>query len=143
MSKKVGRKSKFKKIYCKKLLDFFSKEKTKIILEKFYYKNGDEKEKETEIAQELPTKTGFCISIGVSTTSFDRWLQSNKEFRGAWEEAKKIQEEFWLQNSIRGLYSPQFTIFMGKNVFGWKDKQEIDQNNTGKIEVELVSYDKT
>lgn len=127
-----GRPSKYKKIYAKKLLKFFNRERIRIILEKYYYKNGDEKEKEIEVPEELPTKTGFCMSIKVDPNTFDRWVKAHKEFRGAWETAKKIQEEFWLQNSIRGLYPPQFTIFMGKNVFGWKDKTETDLTSKGK-----------
>lgn len=127
-----GRPTKYTKRFAQKLLDFFDKERTKIILERFYYKNGDEKEKEIEVANELPTIQGFCISIGIVKDTLHRWVEIHKEFSDAYKKAKEMQEEFWLQNSIRGLYNPAFTIFAGKNMFGWRDKTETDITSGGK-----------
>lgn len=129
--KKVGRPSEYKPYYVKRLLKFFKKERTKIIYEKFYYKNGDEKEKEVEVANELPTIEGFCIEQKIGKGTFHRWVKANKEFRNAYKKCKIIEEEFWKQNSLRGLYNPAFTIFLGKNVFGWKDKKETDITSGG------------
>jgi hypothetical protein len=134
--KKVGRPSKYHPKYCKKLLEYFKKEPTKVIKEKFYYKKGDTKEKDVEVANEMPTLTGFAMEIGVSIWAIDRWVKAHKEFRTAYSEAKKMQENFWMQNAMRGLFNPQFAIFAGKNIFGWKDKSEVEES--GKVRVEVL-----
>jgi hypothetical protein len=123
--KKRGRKSKFRKIYCKRIIDYFNIPPTKIVLEKIHYKNGGEKEKEIEVANELPTITGFAMSIGVDDTTVVRWTKKNQTFRTAYEKAKKMQEDIWFKNSLKGFYNPQFAIFAGKNIFGWKDESKV------------------
>jgi len=130
-TKKNGRPTKYKPEYCEQILAFFNIERTKIILEKFYYKNGDVKEKEVEVANELPTLQGFAISIGVTRDTLHKWIKKHKKFLYAYKEAKTLQEDFWLQNSIRGLYPGAFTIFAGKNMFGWRDKNETDITSGG------------
>jgi len=135
MKNKGGRPTKYKKIYAKRIVKYFDKERTKVIFERFYYKNGDEKEKEIEVANELPTILGFCISIGIVKDTLHKWVKAHKEFADAYRKAKIMQEEFWQQNSLRGLYNPAFTIFMGKNVFGWKDKSEVDQKHSGSLTI--------
>lgn len=135
MAKKRGRPTKYKKIYCKRMLNFFNREKTKIIFERFYYKNGDEKEKEIEVANELPTIIGFCMTLGIERVTLLRWVKAHKEFCNAYNKAKEIQEEFYTQNSIRGLFNPAFAIFAGKNMFGWRDKSEVEQKHSGNITI--------
>lgn len=127
-----GRPTKYKKKYCKEIIEFFSRERTKIILETYYYKNGETKEKEIEVANELPTIIGFCIKIGVDRTTLLEWVSKHPEFSHAYKKAKEMQEEFWLQNSVRGLFPGAFTIFAGKNMFGWKDRTETDVTSGGK-----------
>lgn len=139
---KVGRPTKYKKKYCKEILEYFDIPRTKVILEKFYYKNGDQKEKEIEIANELPTIKGFAIKIGVDEDTILNWSKQHKDFFGAYKKAKDLQQEFWVQNSIRGLYNPAFTIFMGKNVFGWKDRSDVTTDDK-KLEGLVILKDKS
>ena len=134
MATHFGRPTKYQKKYCKEIIKFFDKERTRIIYETFYYKNGEEKKKEIEVANELPTINGFCIKIGIHPDTLHEWVKKYSHFSDAYKRAKIMQEEFWQQNSMRGLYNPLFTIFMGKNVFGWKDKTEVEQTSRVVIE---------
>lgn len=147
---KRGRKTKYRKIYCKKIIDYFNVSPTKTIIETYYYKNGESKEKPIEIANELPLFSGFAHLIGVNGDTIVEWAEAktkaNKlkypEFSAAYKKAKELQESMWTNNSLKGLYNPAFTIFMGKNVFGWRDKQDIDHTSGGeKISVGVISYE--
>jgi len=126
--RKPGQPTKYRPIYCKKIIKFFDKPSTRTVNETFYYKNGDEKVKEIEVPNELPTIDLFAMSIGVDDTTLLNWGKKHKEFFAAYQKAKKLQENIWLQNSLRGLYPSQFAIFIGKNVFDYKDKTEQDIN---------------
>lgn len=127
----AGRPTKYDEKYCEEILSFFDVEKTKIILEKFYYKNGEEKEKEVEVANELPTIQRFCHNIGINKSTLHEWVKKHKEFTDAYKKAKDLQEDMWLTNSLKGLYPGAFTIFAGKNMFGWRDKTETDITTGG------------
>lgn len=128
---------------AEKLVEHFDVEHTKVILERFYYKNGDEKEKEIEIANELPTIEGFCKEVDMSKDTLHRLIKmtepvSNKEvlvhpeLSDAYKRARTMQEDMWLKVSLKGLYPGAFTIFAGKNMFGWRDKTETDITSGGK-----------
>lgn len=138
--KKRGRPTKYKPIYCKKIVEFFNISPTITKLEKFYYKNGDVKEKEVEVANEFPTIIDFSTSIGVDEDTILNWTKKHKAFLGAYTKAKKLQENIWLKNGLKGLYNPYFAGLMGKNIYGWKDKQEVDNKHTGELVVKRVSY---
>lgn len=138
--KKFGRPSKYKKIYAKKLIKHFDIEPTRTILEKFYYKNGDIKEKEVEVANELPTIIGFAREIGVTDDTLVRWSKRYKDFSAAYRWAKSLQERIWMVNSLKGLYNPYFAALMGKNIYNWKDKTETDTKHTGTVVIRKVGY---
>ncbi len=144
-SNPVGAPVKYTVEVCKdmaqQLVSFFDVEATKIIHEKFYYKNGDEKKKEIEVANELPTLIGFCRKYGVNKETLIRLVKMrdenggliHKELTNAYKKIKAIQKDIWMKNSLKGLYNAQFAIFTGKNVFGWKDKHEIEHKVTNKF----------
>lgn len=138
--KKAGRPTKYKPIYCKKIVEFFDIPPTMTKMEKFYYKNGDVKEKEVEVANELPTILRFARSIGTTDTTVVAWTKKYKPFLTAYLLAKSLQEDIWLTNGLKGLYNPYFAGLMGKNIYGWKDKQEVDTKHTGELVVKRVSY---
>ena len=125
---KVGAPSKYTDDIPQKMLDYFDIEATRTVYDKMYDKKGNMiAEKEREVANSLPTIEGFCKLINVSKNTLHEWLKddSKVELQDAYKKAKDMQEAVWQENSLKGLYNPIFTIFMGKNVFGWKDKQEI------------------
>ncbi|PZM81824.1 hypothetical protein DLH72_04990 [Candidatus Gracilibacteria bacterium] len=131
-----GGKSKFKKKFIKELEEYFNigsnflKEE---IIEGTTYTKITPK----EFASNLPTLQGFCYKIGIHRDTFYLWLkqaeddnyieedkEDKKKLSDTYKKAKENQENIWLQNSLKGLYSPAFAIFLGKNVFGYKDKTE-------------------
>jgi hypothetical protein len=131
----AGRPSVYKDDIPQRMLEYFDIEATKTVIEKMFDKNGKlSGEKEREVANTLPTIEGFCRLIGVSKETLHRWLddEEKEELRDAYKKSKSIQEAIWLECSLKGLYHPLFTIFMGKNVFGWSDKVEVkaDVNTT-------------
>ena len=77
--KKKGRPTKYKPGYCQRLTEFFSIEPCRTTTERFYYKNGDEKEKEIEVANNLPFFSGFARQIKVNTDTLNEWTKKHKE----------------------------------------------------------------
>ena len=43
------------------------------------------------------------------------------------------QRGIWIENGTKGLYQPQFTIFVAKNCTDMRDKVEIDVDTTYKL----------
>jgi len=123
----AGRPTDYDPKYCEEIVAYFDIKPTKITHERFYYKNGDEKEKEIEVANELPTLARFAHSIDVNRCTLREWADKYPEFSAAYKRATELQEDIWQKNALKGLYNPAFAIFMGKNVYGWRDKREVEQ----------------
>jgi len=140
MAKKMGRPSKYKPIYCKRLIKYFDIEPHYTETVTIKYKNGTEKIIKKEIANDIPTFEGFSDSIGVDESTLLRWRDKYKDFRSAYNKAKQLQKKIWIVNSMKGLYPAFYAIFFGKNVFGWKDKSEVDNKHTGNVIIKRVSY---
>lgn len=79
---------------------------------------------------DFPSFTRFAHNIGVCDDTLTEWADKHPEFSVATSKCKKLQEDIWRINALNGNYSSQFSIFLGKNVYGYKDKTEIDQNVT-------------
>lgn len=76
-----------------------------------------------------PTVTGMCNALGVDRQTLLRWEKG--EHREGTHQAlivkyKKMLEEFWELQMINGKINPVTGIFLGKNHFGYADKQEIE-----------------
>lgn len=123
-----GRPTKYKPEYCQAIIDFFSIPPTRTVIETITRKDGSTLEKETQVASDFPTIQGFCFSIDIVKDTLHEWIAKYPEFADAYKRAKELQENLWVQNSIKGLYNPAFTIFTGKNIFGWRDKQEVEHS---------------
>lgn len=123
-----GQPTKYKPEYCEQILAFFNVEPTKFITEITTFKNGTTKEREVEVANNLPTLERFAFNLGVSRDSLQEWAKVHPEFSVAYKRAKELQEQIWKVNALNGNYNAAFAIFMGKNVYGYKDKTEVDQN---------------
>ena len=134
-----GRPTKYTEEYCDKIIEFFDVDPVRITTEKFYYKNGDEKEKEIEVANELPFISEFERKEGLGIGRCSKWAKAAHEdgsykypnFRQAYKEAKALQQNMLVKLALKGLYTPAFSIFSAKNMFGWRDKQEIDHTSKG------------
>ena len=125
-----GRPSKYKKRYCKLLIEHFSIEPQTEKVRTEYYANGQVKsEEKTPWAQTLPTFQGFAMKIGVAMSTLGKWRNEHEEFSEAYARAREMQEHIWLQNSMSGLYNATFAKFFGMNCFGYKDRSEVDVGN--------------
>lgn len=123
--KPPGRPSGYKPEYVDKLIAFFdvsptiSKEKISV-----NRRTGEAQVTEEKEAIDLPTFERFAHSIGTSHKTLLEWKERFPVFRKAYERAKELQQDVWQTNTLHNRYNSAFAIFMGKNVFGWKDKSE-------------------
>jgi hypothetical protein len=114
--KKRGRPTKYKPQYCGKLVDWFKK---------------------TINSGKFPTLTEFAyFEINVRKKTLLGWKEKYPAFLLAYKKAKFLQAKFlqwqcWFDKSISGEYKSPFTIFAGKNIFGWHDQIQLqgDENN--------------
>lgn len=118
-----GRPTKYKKEYCEKIIEYFSKRPDSDQEEVTYYQNGSVKSRKPG-PWEFPTFQGFAFEIGVTVPTLLKWTTEHKEFFNAYARAKEIQEAIWLQESMAGRYNAQFAKFFGVNCLGYKDKVE-------------------
>lgn len=126
---KVGRPTKYDEKYCKQLIAMFDIDATREVYETYTYKDGTTKEVSRLEPAELPTITDFAKKIGVNKDTLYEWAKKHKEFSDSLKKAKEMQENIWQKNSLMGLYNSTFAIFMGKNCYGWKDRQEIENKH--------------
>lgn len=117
-----GRPTKYKPEYCDDIIDYFSGEP--------YSTETTESGASKKIPNDLPLIQNYAKKIGVCVDTLNEWTKVHPAFSEAYKKARALQEAFWTTNSLHGLYSPAFTIFAGKNMFGWRDKQE--HEHTGK-----------
>lgn len=133
-----GRPTKYENSFCDKIVDFFDIEPTRTTIEKFYYKNGDVKEKEIEVANELPFISEFERENKLGIGRCSKWAKAKysdnyekielrgkykyPNFRQAYKEAKELQKNMLIKLALKGLYQGAFSIFSAKNMIGWRDK---------------------
>lgn len=129
---KRGRPTKYHKKYCKDIIKWFDVPYTKTLTQTYTYKDGSVSEKEIEVGNDLPTIEGFCSKkLDISKTTLHEWVKKYDDFANAYKKARQMQEAMWVSNSMKGLYPGAFTIFAGKNMFGWRDKRELDHTSKG------------
>ena len=135
----------FKKEYTEKLIEYFNIKPNflKKIITK--WKNDYEKIEYKEFANNMPTIQWFCRKLSIDRHTLYNRLSDAKNWKEellkSWEKViifdkdkqeflhtfnicKEIQEQIWMENSLKWLYNPSFSIFFWKNVFKWKDKVE-------------------
>ena len=74
-----------------------------------------------------PTVMGFCNSLGINRSTLFDWRHGN--FRADTHQAVILKaygllEELWESYMQNGKINPVSGIFLGKNNFGYQDKQE-------------------
>ena len=78
-----------------------------------------------------PTVTGLCNALGIDRSTFYRWgtgelrETENSDHRTLVKKARNILEELWEDYMLNGKINPVTGIFLGKNHFGYADKQEV------------------
>lgn len=85
-----------------------------------------------------PTVMGFCNSLGISRQTIYQWKMGNQRRETHQEvavRAYRLLEELWEDYMLNGKVNPVSGIFLGKNNFGYQDKQEyVVTPNTGVVE---------
>lgn len=74
----------------------------------------------------------FCDEHNVYPDLLSRLAKRNKGFRRALKKAKAHQEAVLSEGGVNGEFNPAVTIFLLKNVAGYRDKKDIDHTTKGK-----------
>lgn len=80
-----------------------------------------------EESDSKPTITGLCNAIGIDRKTLYRWEQGHyrsQTHQKLIKRYKGILEELWEIEMVEGKINPIVGIFLGKNHFGYTDKQE-------------------
>lgn len=131
--KKIGRPTKYDPIYCKQIIEFFDIEPMNFKDITITYKDGSTKECTEEEANLLPTMRKFAKSIGVDHTTLLEWCKKYPDFSTAYNRAKEAQQEFIIENGLRGNYQGYFAGLYMKNMFGWRDKTDVEHSGEVKF----------
>ena len=142
-TKKIGRPTDYKPEYCDKIVEYFTQEPYREVIETYYYKNGESKDSVKLIANDLKFISGFAREIGVTTTTIHRWKEKYEEFSDALKKAKEIQQEHLVINGLQGNYQTAFAIFTAKNITDWRDNKDplVDQSKHSTLIVKINKND--
>lgn len=124
----VGRPPKYKKEYCKQMLDYFKNAKLTDVQTEIVASGGKAVTIEKKVCGDMPTIGGFAISIDTHRATLYEWCRNYSEFRDAFKKCQEIQERWLTLNGLKGNVNTAFGIFTAKNVLGWRDKQEIQHS---------------
>ena len=78
-----------------------------------------------------PTVSGMCNALGIDKATFYRWGTGeyregeSSDHRIVVKRARCVLEELWEDYMLNGKINPVSGIFLGKNHFGYADKQEV------------------
>lgn len=139
--------------YDPKIIDtmydyFYNAEKTKVIEETVYLKNGEIREISKEVANTPPHFSEFCRKKNIPYRKFKLWLTLYDDLYEAYEDCNEIIKEFIIDNGLVGKYQSNFAIFAATNLTDMKVKTEnitkqvnvntlldqIEKKNTAEIE---------
>lgn len=117
----AGRKTKYKKEYDQKIIDYFLNKKKLI--------EGDTK----NLKAYFPTLIRFALEIWVCPDTITEWEKVHPSFYKSVRICLKIQEVLLLENALLWNYYAPMAQFILKNNHWYKDKTEVDNDN--KIEI--------
>lgn len=77
-----------------------------------------------------PTVMGLCNALGIDRQTFYNWgtgrtRSESSDRMNIVKKAHNILEELWEDYMLNGKINPVSGIFLGKNHFGYADKQEV------------------
>lgn len=119
--KKLGRPSTYNPKYPDQMIKFF--------------------EDRVDKPKDMPTLTKFAMELGIHPDTITDWGAKFPPFFRAIKRCKKIQEEVLIQNGLSSRYNTAFTIFCMKNLHGWKNEQQADNNQEIKIVISKEDQD--
>jgi hypothetical protein len=81
-----------------------------------------------KIPARMPTFGQYASNIGVNGDTLVEWEKEHKDFSAAYNEAKRLQQEWLIEVGMSGECPPASFIFIAKNVTDMKDKTEVDMS---------------
>ncbi len=78
----------------------------------------------------------FAVEKDIWKQRFYEWAKENEVFADYLKKAEEIQETRLLRKGVKGGNATAFTIFLLKNLHGYRDKQDIDMKQERIIKVE-------
>ncbi|MDQ0825411.1 hypothetical protein QFZ60_001584 [Arthrobacter sp. B2I5] len=133
----MARPTKYKKLFCKSIIEYFDQPLTYQEEETKYYK-GEPYPVTRTVVTELPTFERFASSIGVTMSTMWEWKQSHEEFSNAYSQAQQLQEQMIVGNAMAGRYVGSFAQFYLKNKHQYVEQSQIDHTTDGKPMTALV-----
>lgn len=128
--KPMGRPSKYKPEFCDKIIEFFDRQPIESVEVTKEDKNGDPYTVTTERPCQCPTFEKFAADCGVARQTLHDWCKQHPLFLDAYNKARGFQANIMLVNGMSGAYNSGFTGLSMKNMHGWKDKSEVDNNHS-------------
>jgi hypothetical protein len=129
----MGRPSKYRKEYCRKLITFFDAEPYEDV--KFrHYRKGKLRWVETKrLSKPLPTLRGFAKHIKVHIATVYNWIDPKhasfqQEFLDAFTRARDIRKWVLVQGGLAGVYNPLFAKFTAINETDMRDTKDVRQS---------------
>ena len=146
----------YKTEYCEMMIKFFMRVKRRLQLIKTYYKPDhrlDGKDIAMLVTWEIvwplksvfpkektpmfPTFQRFCTDIGIVRSTLYDWMKRFPELNDTYNYCKELQHAILLEGTMLGLYKDNFTQFLLKNDFEYKDESELKVKTNTKDSEEL------
>lgn len=83
---------------------------------------------------EFPTIAGFCKGVGITRYQYKHLCQTFDDFTNEAENLKNTQQDLLIRNGLNSKYNAQFSMFMLKNVHGFKEVQDVNVRKEDKNE---------
>lgn len=122
-----GRPTKYRPEYPMQLVKYFASRKPYTTVRMVDGESGQIKV--LRHANDPPLLVDFARKIKVTHRTLEEWAHVHPEFFRALEEAKRLQEKFFLTCGFLGLSNPTITALVLKSNHGYRDKQPDEAPN--------------
>lgn len=129
MKNKGGRPSEYYPEICEEIINYFSVDPYREIIERTIPTENGEIVVRKEVGNRFPTIERFCAEHGIVRNTLKTWAKTYPEFMTAFETAKELQRDILITNGLTGHYNSSFAKYLATNLTEYKDKQQIELTN--------------
>jgi hypothetical protein len=152
------RKVEYKPEFCNKMIDFFTEVKNEIAIIRSYYKPDYRQQWEDismlptwdkawpvksifprELAPVFPTFQRFCTNIWIVRSTMYDWIKIFPELNDTYIYCKELQHAILIEWTMLGLFKDNFTQFLLKNEFDYKEESTVKVDDQRKKEDKEMS----